>query len=181
MPGMLVTDPSEVERLAEKRADENWGFRAYIKGLGWPGERLDSVVHEICAAVTAEIDCGACANCCKVLGCELADSEIRRLARRSGMGTSEFEERYVTVDEFRQKGIHTKPCPFLAGNRCSVYEDRPADCKGYPHLDQPDFRFRTIGTIENAPVCPIVFNTLERLKERLPWHARRRRRGRYGY
>ena len=29
--GGLVTDPGEVKRLAEKREDENWEFRNWIK------------------------------------------------------------------------------------------------------------------------------------------------------
>jgi len=29
--GELVTDPHEVERLAEERADENWDFCTWIK------------------------------------------------------------------------------------------------------------------------------------------------------
>jgi uncharacterized protein len=61
----------------------------------------------------------------------------------------------------------TTPCPFLKDNRCSVYEDRPADCSGYPYLYAPDFVFRTIGMIERTHTCPIVYQVMEDLKKSL--------------
>jgi Fe-S-cluster containining protein len=171
----LITDPSDVERLAEERSDENWGFRTFLKGLDWPDRRLDAVVHEISADVTARIDCTACANCCKVLGCALVDGEIERLARLLQIDKVEFGERYVTVDGNGNKAINAQPCPLLAGNLCSVYEDRPEDCQGYPHLHKPGFRRRLFGVMQNASVCPIVYNTLERLKDCLGWRRPVRR------
>jgi len=46
----LVTDPREVERLAEEREDENWAFRDWIKlEFDFDDERLMSVVRELSA------------------------------------------------------------------------------------------------------------------------------------
>ena len=61
----------------------------------------------------------------------------------------------------------TTPCPFLKDNLCSVYEDRPADCSGYPYLYKPDFVFRTLGMIARTFTCPIVFEVMEELKKSL--------------
>lgn len=55
----------------------------------------------------------------------------------------------------------------MKDNPCIVYEDRPADCNGYPHLYKPEFVFRTMDMIERAPTCPIVLEVLERLKKTL--------------
>jgi hypothetical protein len=59
------------------------------------------------------------------------------------------------------------PCPLLDGTRCSVYRDRPKDCRAYPHLHKKQMTTRLLGVLENARVCPIVFNVLERLKAEL--------------
>ena len=43
---------------------------------------------------------------------------------------------------------------------------RPAVCANYPHLHR-NFRSRLWQAIDNADTCPIVYNVLERLKQRL--------------
>ena len=47
---------------------------------------------------------------------------------------------------------------------CSVYEDRPADCSGYPYLYKEDFASRTLAMIDRTFTCPIVFGVMEELK-----------------
>ena len=65
----LVTDPNEVQHLAEELQDENWAFRAWIKSNSdLEDEQLMSVVHWLAEEVTAQIDCSACANCCQTAG-----------------------------------------------------------------------------------------------------------------
>ena len=70
--------------------------------------------------------------------------------------------------------MQLEPCPFLKDNRCTVYEDRPADCRGYPYLDEPDFVFRTIAMLERTFTCPIVYEVLEELKPSVGFRRRRR-------
>ena len=82
----------------------------------------------------------------------------------------ELRQQYLEYDEsddepgWQMKGT---PCPFQENNRCTVYEDRPQDCRGYPYLHKPGFNCRTIGMIERTFICPIVFNVMEELKEEL--------------
>jgi Fe-S-cluster containining protein len=173
----IITDILQIEALAKERHDENWRFRSYIKGwLDWPDARLDAFVREVYEGVTRDIDCLSCAHCCRVMRIEMDPEDIERLAGRLGMSAAEFEERYTEPDDDGARRIAAVPCPFLEGNACSVYEDRPHDCMEFPHLDKENFRFRCVGAIENTAYCPLVFNTLERLKERLPYHRRRRER-----
>ena len=84
--------------------------------------------------------------------------ELARLARRLGVNNEECKTRMKQI-----------PCPFLDGNLCTIYDDRPKDCRDFPHLHKRDMRSRSIALIENAELCPIVFNTLQRLKMRLGW------------
>jgi len=50
-------------------------------------------------------------------------------------------------------------------NLCSVYEDRPANCSGYPYLYGPGFTSRTLAMIERTFTCPIVYGVMEELKK----------------
>ena len=33
--------------------------------------------------------------------------------------------------------LRTRPCPFLRGNLCSIYEQRPKVCRGFPLTEAP--------------------------------------------
>jgi len=95
------------------------------------------------------------------------------------MERGQFIERYLEKTEGLGENpwqTRTKPCPFLKDNRCSVYEDRPADCSGYPYLYERDFVFRTWAMIERIPTCPIVYQVVEDLKESLGFSRRQGRR-----
>jgi Fe-S-cluster containining protein len=126
-------------------------------------------VYEILRSVTSELDCTQCGHCCRVMMPSLQPGDVDRLARRLGEDRQEFEDRYVISDEFGEKALADVPCPFHDGMKCTVYEDRPRDCRDYPHLHKKDFSTRLLSVLENGEICPIVFNVLEQLKERFNW------------
>ncbi len=168
----VITNLKQIKRIARRQRDRNYDFRAYVKGwLDWSNEKLDAEVHEILASVKAQIDCTQCANCCIQMGPSLDDEDIQRLARRLGMSADVFESVYLSKSKWGEQCISTRPCPFLDGKSCTVHEDRPKDCREFPHLHKEDIRSRSIAFIENAEICPIVFNTLQRLKQRLGWRG----------
>lgn len=171
----LVTDLKEIARRSEKDRDDNWDFRSYLKGfLDWSDRRLDSLVHELAEEVSAQIDCTTCANCCRAMSTAATKADMIRIGKRLGMSAAEFEKQYVTSKgEYGDKLISGVPCRFLNGCLCSIYEDRPRDCRDFPHLHKPRFRSRSMSVIENASACPIVFNVLNELKRRLRWRGRR--------
>ncbi|MBN1580146.1 MAG: YkgJ family cysteine cluster protein [Anaerolineae bacterium] len=172
-----VTDSAQVERLAEAREDENWAFREWIKReFGFDDERLMSVVRDLADAVTAQIDCTQCANCCRKTSTSLEEKEIECLASALDMSVVEVQDTFLEYDENR--GGHwllPAPCPLLEGNLCRVYEARPTSCREYPHLHN-DFRASSINRINNTFVCPIVFNVVEEMKTALRWRRPQRRR-----
>lgn len=171
----IITDLDQIKRLAQQHEDEDWRFRSYIKGyLDWSDTRLDGLVNEIAQEVTEAIDCKACGNCCRLMVIGVTNADIPRLARALGLTKEDFEARYVTANDPGEKFITESPCPFMDGCLCSVYEDRPKDCREYPHLHKTGFRSRTFGVIGGLEICPIVYNTWELLKEELPFRRRRR-------
>jgi hypothetical protein len=91
------------------------------------------------------------------------------------MERQQFIETYLESSENDSAKLwrtRVTPCPFLKDNLCSVYEDRPAECSGYPYLYQPDFVFRTVGMIERTFTCPIVYEVMEELKKSLGFSKR---------
>lgn len=170
-----MTNIEAIQQLAEEKEEENYRFRSFLKGyLDWSDREFDQAVHEIARSVTAEIDCTKCANCCRELGTALDAKGIARFAQHLGISTSEFERQYTRETDIDGRKIAREPCPCLDGCLCSIYEDRPKDCREYPYLLKKDMLSRSLGLIENSSACPIVYNTLEILKQRIGWRDRRR-------
>ncbi len=90
------------------------------------------------------LDCLRCpAFCCKIAGyVEVSEYDIRRLAKFLGLTKSEFEAKHI-VERTRRGKKHIKAeyetCQFLdSKRRCTVYEARPTDCRGYYCWDAED-------------------------------------------
>jgi uncharacterized protein len=169
----------QIRGLAQKKADENWRFREFLKGqCDLDSDEIDQRVFETTRRVWARIDCTSCANCCRQIKPSFSEEEVDRLARRLGIDRQQFIERYLEpteVDSENPWQTRATPCPFLKDNRCSVYEDRPADCSGYPYLYKPGFVLRTIAMIERTSTCPIVYEVIEDLKKPLGFLRSKRR------
>ena len=168
MPDEVITDLTQIHRASVAKEEENLAFRPFVKiALELSDRRLNTVVQETTAEVWQQIDCRACANCCRTQQPVFSRPEVQRIAAYLGLSVEEVRARYLTSDAERGKYITRElPCPFLDGNLCSIYEVRPAVCANYPHLHR-NFRSRLWQTIDNAAVCPIVYNVLERLKTSL--------------
>jgi Fe-S-cluster containining protein len=174
----MAIEPIKLRVLAQEKEDENWKFRQFLKQCDLESEELDERVSELTKRVWAGIDCTTCANCCKEVKPTFNQEEVTRLARRSGIELQQFIHAYLeqTKDgDDKPWRTRTTPCPFLKDNRCSVYEDRPADCSGYPYLYEPDFVFRTIAMIDRVSTCPIVYEVIEELKKSLGFSRLKRR------
>ncbi len=80
------------------------------------------------------------------------------------MKESVFIERFLKVDEDGDFVVNAKPCPFLGNdNYCSIYEQRPSDCRRFPYTDEDVIVKRQSLTLKNSTFCPITYYVLERL------------------
>ncbi len=160
-----LTDLNALRRAAAEKVEENWRFRAWLKQSDLGIDGLDAIVHRLYDEASAAIDCTACGNCCRECRPLLGEDDIARLAAHHGLEPAAFSQKYVrpTEEEGGQE-FAARPCSFLQGNRCAVYEHRPDDCRSYPHLHLDRTVSRLWGIMENCEVCPIVFNVVERLK-----------------
>jgi Fe-S-cluster containining protein len=167
----MAFDLVQIRTQAEKKEDENHRFRLFLKTrCRLNSEEIDERVSATTRRVWAGIDCTQCANCCREVNPTFSEEELDRLARRLAMTRQQFIEAYLKRSEPYDDNpwtTRTTPCPFLKDNRCSVYEDRPADCSGYPYLYEPEFVFRTLGMIDRTFTCPIVYQVMEELKKSL--------------
>jgi Fe-S-cluster containining protein len=168
MPNEVITDLTQIYRASFAKEEENLEFRTFVKiALELSDRRLNTMVQETTAEVWQQIDCRTCANCCRTQQPTFSRPEVQRIAAYLGLSVEEVRARYLTSDAESGKYITRElPCPFLDGNLCSIYEVRPAVCANYPHLHR-NFRSRLWQAIDNAAVCPIVYNVLERLKTSL--------------
>lgn len=167
----VAVDLVQIRKLAETREDENFKFRRFLKTeCNLNPDEVDQRVSEITRRVWAGIDCTTCANCCREMTPTFSEEEVDRVTQRLGMQRQEFIQTYLErsdADSDNPWQTRSTPCPFLKDNLCSIYEDRPAECSGYPYLYKPDFVVRTLAMVERTFTCPIVYEVMEELKKSL--------------
>lgn len=154
---------SEIKSLAFKNKKGNATFFRQLAAK--PPGRIDEAFQKMNDEVFAEVNCLDCANCCKTLGPKLNSTDIRRISGVLKIKASEFELRYLHIDEDHDYVFNVMPCVFLAGdNTCSIYDVRPRACREYPHTDQRRMHQVLDITLKNIAVCPAVYEIVERLK-----------------
>ena len=129
--------------------------------------KIDRIVHELNDYFSERIDCRQCGHCCTKLRPILAESDIDLLMKATFLSRKDFKELYVETDDEGDMLLRHLPCAFLNSKECTLYEHRPEDCRSYPHLNKKEITYRLFGILENYAICPIVFNVIEELKERL--------------
>ncbi len=166
MPSHLVTDLVQIRRLGEKKQDENLRFRRFLKSRDYADRRFRRISEQI----ESEIDCRACANCCRVAVTPITERDVERLAKHLRLRVPDFMDQY-TAPGPDETGLVLKTtaagCIFLDGNDCTVYEARPHNCVDFPHLVRGagSIASRMWQFVDRASYCPIVYNALEAFKE----------------
>jgi len=161
----MLTDLVQIRRLGEKKLDENKRLRQHLKRHNFVERRLKIIAQTI----EEEIDCLACANCCRVATTKVTERDVDELARFMRIRPGQFVRDYTVKSE--EEGLVLKRtesgCVFLSGNECTVYEHRPRTCQDFPHLvhGAGSFVSRMWQMADRATYCPIVYNALEAFKD----------------
>ena len=152
--------------LALKKQKEHKKFLDSLKKK--PPKNLDYITQESHDIVFNEINCLDCANCCKTTGPLYTEKDIERIAKHLRMKPSDFETKYLRIDEDNDKVLQNLPCFFLnEDNTCSIYDVRPKACREYPHTDRKKVYQINNLTIKNTIICPAAFTWLEILSKKI--------------
>jgi len=164
----LIVDIDRIKKLSKKKEEENWGFRSFLKSCGIPSRNIDLITRRLYRKIAAKIDCGRCGNCCKEMRPVLTEKDISTCSHGLNLTGTEFKKQYLAATEEPDKyTFNKKPCPFLDGTLCSIYNFRPLECRSFPHLPKKNLVSRLISVIHHCSFCPLVFNVYEGLKARI--------------
>ena len=168
---MMITDLKRVQELGEKARPENERFRRFLK----VSRHNDRTLRQLALRVEDQIDCRACANCCRVATTQVSERDVKRLAgflRRTVLDVvREFTEESADEGRILQRSDQ-RGCVFLDGNDCTVYDARPDTCQRFPHVvrGHGSLVSRMWQFIDRAVYCPIVYNSLEAFKDATGFH-----------
>lgn len=80
--------------------------------------------------------------CCSNINIVLPPYDLLRLRKHFGMTTEDFINKYCEIEilaktllpviTLKMLSDEKKSCPFVSSEGCSVYEDRPSNCRYYP-------------------------------------------------
>jgi Fe-S-cluster containining protein len=96
-------------------------------------------VKTIDPALLKTFECTGCGDCCRWSGSVLLTAgDINRMADALGLSEQAFIDRHTRLAPNRtQLALIDNPdesCSFLEGDRCSVYEARPEQCRSFPYV-----------------------------------------------
>ncbi len=161
----MITDLVQIRRLEQQQRGENAKFRAYLRNHRHSDRRLRRFGEQI----EAEIDCTACANCCRVTEVGITEKDIEKLAKFVGTTEIEFVDQFTALDASGARILKRNEggCVFLEGNLCSVYQARPVNCANFPHVvrGSGSISSRMWEFLDRVGYCPIVYNWMETVKE----------------
>lgn len=144
-------------------------FNKFLKKIEKnPPKNLHATLDEIDAEIWKEINCLSCANCCKVMTPTFTLKDMKRIAAHLNITVNEFKTTWLDYDKDEGDWRNKKqPCQFLnlKNNKCKIYEVRPADCVGFPHLTKKKMVDYIHVHQQNIQYCPATFKMVEKLME----------------
>jgi hypothetical protein len=156
--------PHEVLFKASQKEEENLAFRSYLKTHADPDE-LDSQFLRLHKELFSHYDCNACRNCCRECSATFSETEIPLSARQCGMTPEAFKTTYLHQNQDDTYDTLHQPCDFLQKDgSCLLGDHKPASCTDFPFTSRPGRILSLLQIVQNASVCPVLFEILERLK-----------------
>jgi len=135
-----------------------------------PPKKLDQLAATLEQEVWKEINCLTCANCCKAMTPTYTQKDIKRISSHFGMTGGQFKNKWLYKELSSGDWLNRNtPCQFLdlKTNMCTIYEIRPADCAGFPHLPRKKMIEYMHVHKQNIELCPATYRMVEKMMERL--------------
>lgn len=114
-----------------------------------------------------EVQCLDCGNCCRSMTPTFTPADVKRISAFLDMTQEAFREKWLYKDREGDWMNTKRPCQFFnkVDFKCSIYEVRPSDCAGFPHLTKK----KTLDYIhvykQNVEYCPATQRWVEHLEE----------------
>lgn len=157
-------------RFREKVVQHRSRFRRFLtKVENNPHKQLDAHMDEIDKAIWTEVNCTACANCCRTMTPTYTFKDLQRISKHLNMTIKQFKEKWLYKDRDGEWMNVSTPCQFLdrKTNLCTIYEVRPADCAEFPHLQKRKTTDYIHVHKANVQHCPATFMMVEKLMEKV--------------
>jgi Fe-S-cluster containining protein len=129
---------------------------------------IQKLVEDASEKAWKEVDCLACANCCKVMTPTFTKKDLKRISAFLGMTETDMYDKWLKTDEDNGDIVNQKqPCQFLdkKTNYCSIYEVRPHDCATFPHFKRKPFNDFNHIHEQNIEYCPATLKMINHLKD----------------
>ncbi|MCS6934026.1 MAG: YkgJ family cysteine cluster protein [Chitinophagales bacterium] len=149
---------------------KKYKLRAFLRKLAQSKIRLNRYARQADKEIWKEVNCLACANCCKKMTPTYTKRDIHRIARHLGLTYQEYYDKYLRTDENNDIINRKTPCHFLGkDNKCIIYDIRPLDCRGFPHTNRKDIRYQVQEKTytNNLTYCPATLLFVEKLQQML--------------
>lgn len=141
------------------------GFLTRLKNKSPKG--LDNLAATIDKEVWKEVDCLACANCCRTMTPTFTTEDINRIAAHFKQTPDQFKKKWLYKDKDGDWMNKQTPCQFLdlKTNHCSIYSIRPSDCAGFPHLTKKKMVDYIHVHQQNIEYCPATFAMVTKMQD----------------
>ena len=143
-------------------------FRKFLKVTEKdPPKGIHQLTKIVEPEVWKEIDCLSCANCCKKMTPTFTVKDLKRISAHFNQTPEAFKKQWLKKDSSGDLVNKTQPCQFLnlKDNKCSIYEIRPVDCSGFPHLSKRTWSDYGYVHRQNLDYCPATFKMVEKIKK----------------
>ncbi len=164
--------PINLRSFNQKVRHHKKAFKKYLSKVEKnPPKNINAIVDKVNTEVWQEIDCITCANCCKKMTPTFTIKDIKSIAIHFDMTPKEVKEKWLHQDKKNGDWINVnQPCQFLnlESNMCSIYEVRPADCSGFPHLKKKKVTDYIHVHQQNIEYCPATFKMVEKWMTAMP-------------
>ncbi|HSC53083.1 MAG TPA: YkgJ family cysteine cluster protein [Phnomibacter sp.] len=161
----------KLSSLKKKYQKNKKPFRKFIKKLESSDvSDIMDVAKEMEKEVWEEVDCLSCANCCKKMTPTLTKKDKQRIAEHLDIPVKAFKEKYLVYDKDEKDWrMQQQPCVFLnlETNKCNIYEFRPDDCRGFPHLVKEPMESYAYIHKQNIKYCPATYLWVEKMMDQV--------------
>lgn len=164
---MSTMQPINLRSFIAKAKGKKNSMRRFLTKLEKnepPG--LDKKIRSIEKEVWKETDCLSCANCCKTMTPTFTNADMKRISKHLNMTLEAFQKKWLRKEKGGDRDWLNRslPCQFLnlKDNKCSIYEVRPVDCAGFPHLSKKFSDYSHVHK-QNVELCPATFKLVEKM------------------